>query len=93
MEIKTRTLLVSAVVVVVAVVIRGGLGSEEMNTIRTTINSKAGMILIGRDKDSTVEGCQIVQEVEDDDVLYFRCNISELGLTENIWRSIWLCSK
>jgi len=81
METKTQTLLVSAVV---AVVIPEDLGSvEEMNTIRTTINSKADMTLIDRDKGSMVD-CQIVQEVEDEDALYFRCSISESGLNENI---------
>jgi hypothetical protein len=85
METKTPTLLVSAVV---AVVIQEGLDSgEEMNMIRTTINNKVVMTLIGRDKNSMVD-CLIVQEVEDEDVHYFRCSISELGLTENIWCSI-----
>jgi hypothetical protein len=73
METETSTILVSTVV---AVDIRGGLGSvEEMNTIHTTINSKADMALIGRDKNSMVDW-QTVQDVEDDDVLYFRCSIN-----------------
>jgi len=89
---KTQT-LTFLVIPVVAAVIQGGLDSvEEMSTIRTTINNKADMTLIGRDKDST-EGCQTVQEVEDEDVVSFRCSISKLSLKENIWRSIYLCSK
>ena len=63
----------------VAPVIQASLGSvEEMSTIRTTINNKAGMTLIDRDKGS-MEGCQTVLEVEDEDVFAFRCGISKLG--------------